>query len=203
MLAKWQHQSLVSCQRWSVGSRLVHVEMKATSPHALSVRTVRLTRARRRGTATRYPVILSNQPAPCGSNQCHVRPPRWLCQFVTCVRPLVLLCAKCLAQNQTYLASLSGHWTSRPLAFNGHFDVALWLGWHRWVFAGCLRGAIHSYVGIWDNDQLNNSPLIWGFLHWKRYPDSGRNVGMGYFPSVSLANSFYVSFWTPQRVYKD
>ncbi|CAM4583045.1 unnamed protein product [Leuciscus chuanchicus] len=58
--------------------------MKATSPHALSVRTVRLTRARRRGTATRYPVILSNQPAPCGSNQCHGRPPQWLCQFVTC-----------------------------------------------------------------------------------------------------------------------
>ncbi len=143
MLAKWQHQSLVSCQRWSVGSRLVHVKMKATSPYALSLRTVRLTRARRRGTATRYPVILSNQPAPCGSNQCHVWPPQQLCQFVTCARPLVLLCAKRLAQNQTYLANLSGHWTSRPLALNGHFDVALWLGWQRWVF-GAAYGALFT-----------------------------------------------------------
>lgn len=111
MPAKWQHQSLVSCQRWSVGSRLVHVKMKATSPHALSLRTVRLTRARRKGTATRYPVILSNQPSLCGSNRCHIWPPQQLCQFVTCGRPLVLLCAKCLGQKPdlAYLANLSGH----------------------------------------------------------------------------------------------
>lgn len=111
MPAKWQHQSLVSCQRWSVGSRLVHVKMKATSPHALSLRTVRLTRACRKGTATRYPVILSNQPTLHGSNQCHKWPPQQLCQFVTCGRPLVLLCAKCLAQklDLAYLANLSGH----------------------------------------------------------------------------------------------